>query len=150
MNFWTVCPWPLNWVHKRVEHRGKNVTSKIERTKTIKINRKYHCRREYIPRDTLDPVRRKIEEEWKKKNVREITPMFAVNSEGQPPNQRENFFLSSPRGLKSGPQSRFNFTFKKERTLRSKFVADKNDGPLPRIRLALERSTNQKSEKYCL
>ena len=77
--------------------------------------------------------------------------MFAVNnSEGQPPQPRENFFLSSPRGLKSGPQSRFNFTFKKERTLRSKFVADKNDGPLPRIRLALERSTNQKSEKYCL
>ena len=74
----------------------------------------------------------------KKKNVREITPMFAVNSEGQPPNQERIFFLSSPRGLKSGPQSRFNFTFKKERTLRSKFVADKNDGPLPRIRLALE------------
>jgi len=63
VNFWTVCPWPLNWVHKRVEHRGKNATSKIERTKTIKINRKYHCRREYIPRDTMDPVRRKIEEE---------------------------------------------------------------------------------------
>jgi len=35
-----------------------------------------------------------------------------------------------PRGLKSGPQSRFNF----EITLSSKFVADKNDGPLPRIR----------------
>lgn len=84
------------------------------------------------------------------KNVREITPMFAVvNSEGQP-NQERLKNLSSPRGLKSGPQSRFNFTFKKERTLRSKFVADKNDGPLPRIRLALERSTNQKSGKYCL
>ena len=40
----------------------------------------------------MDPVRRwkKNEEEWKNhKNVREITPMFAVvNSEGQPNQER--------------------------------------------------------------